>query len=705
MRYGIAVALLVLALIVAAVFAVPSLLPRLDSWGKPLIHEVLTDDGWKTRWSVHTGKLELRKGRLLTSGSKEARFILRQPLSGTVAVEFTAELLPGARACDLCVNWIEDVEFADDGTVAKISSQYELQLGAFDNAFSCIKDPHNRTIAYSNFVLTPGKSYRVRAEFSDADLRMFADGKEILHARLNYPISTGHVALRFFYPGKAISDITLWQQPVHDDSAAMSLAASLTDKKRYAEAAVAYQKAAAQASPAVRGRLLYGAVHSLELAKDPAVESAWASLKGTDHEALAVLHDLDLAFAAGDHAKVTANFPAAYAACPERLRHEYALSWTSWINNLYTQWLPLAVYQSYLDTYLASLTTNTLADEAASRLFLGLHRHNDVVARFPHQVLTCTRALIDMGKAEEALKRFGHISLVNFSILSDLGRYNDALLASPPWAVSMVMREMGKNEEVLQQFSEQPIVVALALQGLGRYQEIFDRFPDLTALKADCLAGLGRFDEALALLPKDEGVHMGILLRMGKGEEALPFCVRDFYNQQTARDIIGLQACIDGKLAEAKQLFTPNTPYFYGWKNFGFRYYIIEAALFGMVGDTTGRNQRLREAAGISQWRGTIPTYVALLTGETPIEEAKATMTGSGLVALGIAYEQAKTTDEALATYKTYLAQNKLGDQVVQQFVMWRIRMLSAKSASAIPDAALPQTLAPELVTPATTVP
>jgi len=273
----------------------------------------------------------------------------------------------------------------------------------------------------------------------------------------------------------------------------------------------------------------------------------------------------------------------------------------------------------------------------------------------------------------------------------------------------MVMREMGKNDEVLQQFAEQPIVVALALQGLGRYQEIFDRFPDLKALNADCLAGLGRFDEALALMPDDEGTRMNILLRMGKAQEALPLCVRSFFGQQTAHDIIGLQACIDGKLAEAKQLFTPNTPYFYGWKNFGFRYYIMEAALFGMVGDTTGRDQRLREAAGISQWRGTLPIYVALLTGETPIEEAKATMTGSGLVALGIAYEQAKTTDEALATYKTYLEQNKLGDQVVQQFVLWRIRELSgplsATPAIAAPEAAAPPVLAPEAVAPVPATP
>jgi hypothetical protein len=684
MRPGPVVALLALFAAVAAILAVPARQPSVGDWGPPLVHETLADEGWRSRWGVQSGRHELRKGRLITSGDKESRILLRQPLAGPVAVEFTVEILPGARPCDITVDWFGEAEFAKDGSVTRVGDDYHLQLGALDNAFSWILDPRGRVLAYSDFRLTVGRTYRVRAELGGDELRLFADGREVLRSYQPYPLGEGYLGLRFYYPGKAVSDITVWQPPMREAASARSQAEGLARRRLFSDAGPAYQRAAQQVSPALRGRMLYGAARSYELAKDAtAAAQAWAALRGTDHEALGTLHELEQAFDADDHQAIVTRFAAAYGACPERFRDQYAIAWATWVNTLRGRWAPLDTYQRYLDVYLSSLTRNLLADRAASELLLLLKRDDEVVARFPRQASICSKALMEMGRAEEALERFKDVPLVKYAILTELGRYNEALLEGPKWSIPFTMLAMGKYDEVIEQYPGSRIQVAIALQSQGHLEEVITRFPDLTAIRIDCLAGLGRFDEALALAGADESQRMNVLLRMGRAEEASRLCERDFAMQQTARDLLGLQACIAGRLDEARSRFTPATPFVFSWPTYGFRRYIMEAALFGMMGDSATRTGLLREAAGMATvWHGRLPAYAAVLTGETPIDQAAATMRGEGVVALAVAQEQAGDQAAALASYRRYLAENPLGDHVVQHFVQWRIGVLAGPSAA-----------------------
>ena len=67
---------------------------------------------------------------------------------------------------------------------------------------------------------------------------------------------------------------------------------------------------------------------------------------------------------------------------------------------------------------------------------------------------------------------------MKYGILSELGRYNEALLEGPVWSIGMTMRAMGKNDEDIEQFPNSPVQVALAMEAQGRLQEVIDRFPD-----------------------------------------------------------------------------------------------------------------------------------------------------------------------------------------------------------------------------------
>ena len=106
---------------------------------------------------------------------------------------------------------------------------------------------------------------------------------------------------------------------------------------------------------------------------------------------------------------------------------------------------------------------------------------------------------------------------------------------------------------------------------------------------------------------------------------------------------------------------------------------IIQAAeKAAAAGSCTSAEKLLREAARLTvPWQGRMPVYAAVLNGEIPLDQAAQTMRWLGLVALGIGQEQAQRTDEALASYRRYLAENALGDPVAQYFALWRIRVLS----------------------------
>lgn len=679
MRLGTQLALSFLIVVVAAVVWGPSLLVRFDDWGQPVIRETFSDEGWQSRWFVTKGRLDRREGRLVTSGTLESALMLRQHLPGSVAVEFVGEVLPGSRACDLSVCWYEQPVFSEDGSKMQASAEHRLQLGAYDNSYSCIISD-GQLVSYSDFILQVGRPYRIRAEFSGSLMRLVVDGREILRHTLRYPLGDGHPGIFGYYPGKAFSQVTVWQRPAGSDGKAAH-AERLARQRKHADAAAAFQSAANEVSPALRGDMQVAAARGWELAGNAdTAAAAWEAVAAGDHAALATLRSLKQDFSRGEWARTAARFVEAYRLCPLRFRQDYQLAWSHWVADLRSRWLPLSVYRCFLDAYLACLTDCELADREAAELFLLLGRNEDVVERFPRQAAVASQALLGMGRINEAYERYGHVPFAKLMILYALGRYDQAMVEGPPWSVSMTLREAGRFQEAIDYYSDEPISVAIALQNLGRFQEVLDRYAEvkeLRAIRADCLLALGRHEEALSLVTQDDE-RMNILLRLGRAREAMALCERDFQRQQTARDLLGLEAWIAGRTTEAKDWFSPVTPHVFAWSpSYGLRRYVLQPYLYGLAGDQAARQKRLTEGSALSEpWQGRLQRWSGVLSGISSVPDVMPSDRDE-LMVWAVAHDERQNRAEALRGYRSYIAEAPLGDPVLRRFAFWRVQAMT----------------------------
>ncbi|MHB9140169.1 MAG: serine/threonine-protein kinase, partial [Victivallaceae bacterium] len=140
-------------------------LKEIAYWGRPICTEKFKDGSWNDRWVEYQGAFEVQDGRLVTVPGKGDSFILiyRKKLSGSIAIEFDGEIIPGTLPCDLSAVWAEDVVWDKNGTkILNINEIYYLQTGAWGNNFSRISKI-NETLSYSKFILKEGQKYKIRA--------------------------------------------------------------------------------------------------------------------------------------------------------------------------------------------------------------------------------------------------------------------------------------------------------------------------------------------------------------------------------------------------------------------------------------------------------------------------------------------------------------------------------------------------------------
>jgi len=120
----------------------------------------------------------------------------------------------------------------------------------------------------------------------------------------------------------------------------------------------------------------------------------------------------------------------------------------------------------------------------------------DVLEQCPDLQEACILSLIRAGEYERAFKQYGPgiPPGAHARMLVEAGRYEDVLALRPefPDQCCRALIALGRPEEAIERFPEHAAPAYLAL---GRYQELLDNFPDMPPAKVDALFALGRTED------------------------------------------------------------------------------------------------------------------------------------------------------------------------------------------------------------------
>ncbi len=113
-------------------------LKQVAFWDQPMLHETF-DDPALSRWVPAAGNFDVRDGALI-SRSRTNILILRERLTGDLAIEYDAWTTSGALPGDLSLMWFDEVKFdGEDGRATAVPEHaMQVQFGAHDGAYTML---------------------------------------------------------------------------------------------------------------------------------------------------------------------------------------------------------------------------------------------------------------------------------------------------------------------------------------------------------------------------------------------------------------------------------------------------------------------------------------------------------------------------------------------------------------------------------------
>jgi hypothetical protein len=453
-------ALMVLGTLLLAVAAVGGTLAwerhaDAERWGEPVVDEHFSDDRWRERWlEFQPGTWKRDGDRLVTCGPGPAFLIDPKRHEVPCAIEYDAEITPGSPPCDLsCMWWQGDNiranlrHFADwnDGG-------YWVQLGAQDNNFCSIeRHPGGQRVAYVERSLAVGVVHHMRIEFERDAVRAYVDGELWLEHRDLFPASSGYIGLYGYYPGKAFTNVRIWNKGVPERISVLAVGDAAYLRGNWHEAAEEWRQVA-DSHPgtglAADAKLRTGLAEWRDGHRDQA-RADWKGLDG-ERDGIAAVMRLQGVWDDGDLSGFSSGFAALWQMHPEQHVRMIDL----WMNCFTT----------------ANGNLHRLAAEPAERSLLALR---DQV--FPDDRATAWDAsilLIRYGRFEDALARAKR-PVDRQDALFSLGR-NRELVAMPevmPFYVFFGNLAMGRIDDALKTKQRLPFYLTYALAKAGRFPE------------------------------------------------------------------------------------------------------------------------------------------------------------------------------------------------------------------------------------------
>ncbi len=481
---------------------------QLADWGPPVLSEDFKDPAWRQRWfEEEPGQWAAADGVLVSTGGRRSLLVLDRVLAGAVAVEYVGEMQPGHPPGDLSVIWTEEASVAPGWKLNHAARGLMVQAGAFDNYFCAIyRQPDGARLDQRPFRLVPGVRHRFRVEIDGERIGMWVDGNRVLDAEDRFPIGAGRICLYAYYPGKAFSEVRVYQKRLPEVASVLAIGQALMRRDLPVQAADAFREVAeSHPGKPLAAQARYEQGLALFRGGDSAGAAlAWQRLPAGEFADRAAAYGLDADMAAGRIAVACSRLAELHRRSPG-VRRQLQAQWQSWAGQVYDARLcdrDPAALEKLVAVKLGNFPGHAGSDVECAKLLNQLGRCQEVVDRFPGEVSACTAALLRLGRTTEVLTRFADSpESVNFARLA-LGRFD----------------EVADDERMDQWFRE----IALCQWGrLDRRQDRLDRSDGLVLMwqgRAEeviasgasggstiiALASLGRWDEALSQPPSWE---------------------------------------------------------------------------------------------------------------------------------------------------------------------------------------------------------
>jgi hypothetical protein len=493
----------------------------LGDWGEPVLSEDFAGDAWRQRWyEIEAGTWGARDGEMISLGGMGSFLVLRQPLTGAVAIEYDGRFLPGAQPGDLSVLWTESPDVLNHDVSQYHAEQergYWVQAGAFDNHFCSI---HLRSGGGRDdkaaFRIAEGRTHRFRVELDGRRVRMLIDGRIVTETEDLLPIGTGRIGLFAYYPGKAFSRLRVYQRRVPELLAATAVGDAFLEQKLYDRAIVAYQRTAESlpgTTIATEARYRQGI--AARLAGDAAGSArAWSQLTDTKQGWRVAAHHLDDRFRKGEVDAACKALVTLRREHPE-LRFLTRRIWREWADiALSDNWHRTRpeLIDTLLETKQLAFAEDHGLDESQAHLLLRIGRHAEIVRTMRDEVRMYYISVMKLGEEEMGLTVLGDIWGLKSAALLVTGEFatlmTDAYATTDAWIQAHNLS--GRIAEGLARYPMNPRL----LVGSADPERLLQTCTD-PEVRASALAALGRWDEAVAALVPDSGLVPRIRMLAG----------------------------------------------------------------------------------------------------------------------------------------------------------------------------------------------
>ncbi|MBN8526663.1 MAG: hypothetical protein J0M02_15120, partial [Planctomycetes bacterium] len=470
-----------------------------DRWGPAIVDERFDDGSWRERWvEASKGAFLVDKGRLVSQAPRQAVVSYRRRLVAPVAIEYTGQIVPGSRPCDLSVWWNEREGGPDQAArPSATAAMYMVQAGAVDNSyFAVFQQPGYRRVAHANRQLESGRDYRFRVEIEGDRISMAVDGETVMEYRALFPATTGYISLYGYYPGKAFDDVRIFQKRPRPADAGVVAGDTLYQYRHFDEASAVYQRTAEAHAGQQTGEL---ALFRKGLAERAAgrVEHArdtWMRLGDRRLQHLADALRLEDLLEQWQLDTLEARF-ANYYRERRDVRPDLRLQWQRIMQLVSTD--PRSDEASVMR--LIALRDACFPDDSASAYvaataMLRYERFEEILAAFPEERATCATAQLALGRGDDQLgDPLRRASVLwqrgDLEALLQLQEVESSLRAQAMckrgWARE-ALRDTGENYPAMIQLGQAEELLASLAAAPYRVDNIAN----------DCLIALGRYEEA-----------------------------------------------------------------------------------------------------------------------------------------------------------------------------------------------------------------
>jgi hypothetical protein len=462
------------------------------AWAAPSVTETFANDDYLNRWAcVVPGDFVREPGRLISRCERGGLLIYKQRLAAGVAIEFDGEILEGAPPGDLSVLW-SDEDLLDGGPHwPKSDTSVTLQVGAFANLLAGIYRDRNTCLSGRSLSIEVGRKYRIRAEIQEHALRLLLDGELIVEHEILFPMSSGHVALYSYYPGKAFSNVRVYERGLPERVSPIAIGDAFFARGEREHAAVQYlrvEQLLPSTTLAEEARYKRGLCHMME-GDEAAAENAWRSIGAPTWRARAALHAADSAFAAGRHQHVLGEIRRLARDVPT-LRNTIIGRWTEYVNQLCKS--DADALSGYLELRDELFPAHMESAAAAASAEIARGNFQRVLDHFPEQHLQVIEANQLLGQFERVVERYACAPWLRDLALLHLGRFDAPELSPLSRALARVFR--GDPEGCLAE-----IECVEAELAVGRFERALATSWASPEERGTALRGLGRHAEAIGL--------------------------------------------------------------------------------------------------------------------------------------------------------------------------------------------------------------